>query len=73
MAGAQRFHRGFLRREAPREARNRVPLPRTIGNLHVGEQPVQEAIAVALEYFPHTRDVRRIEPEADNAHLRSTA
>lgn len=49
VAGAQRFHRGFFRRETSGQARNRVALPRTIGNLDGGEHPVQEAIAVAIE------------------------
>ena len=49
MAGAERLHRRFLRREAPGEVRHRVAPPRAIGDLAVGEDAAQEPVAVALE------------------------
>ena len=50
-----------------------IALPRTIGNLAVGEDAAQEAVAVPLEHLAHARDVGRVEPETDDAHVRSPA
>ena len=69
VAGAERLHRGFLRREPPRQVRHRVAAPRTIGDLSVGEDPAQEAIAVALERLPDARNVGRVEPEPEDVHV----
>ena len=48
VAGAERLHRRFLRREAAREMRDRVAPPRTIGDLPLREDPPEEAVAIAL-------------------------
>ena len=50
-------------------SRFRVAVPRTIGNLAIGEHPVQKPIAVAFEDVTHARDVGGIEAETQDAHV----
>ena len=69
VAGAERLHRRFLRREARGEARNRIALPRTIGDLRVGEDAAKKPLAVALEHVTHARNVGSVEPEPYDSHV----
>lgn len=68
MTGAERLHRRFLRGESSSQVRNRIPSLRTIGNLLVSEYAAQEAIPVSLERTLHTRDISRINSEAEDIH-----
>ena len=65
----ERLHRRFLGGKARRQARDRVAVPRTIGNLAIGEHPVQKPIAVPFEDVTHARDVGGIEAETQDAHV----
>jgi hypothetical protein len=69
MPGAERLHRRLLGGKASREARNRIAVPRTIGDLAIGEHPVQKPIAVPFEDVPHARDIGGIEAETQDAHV----
>jgi len=69
MARAQRLHRGFLRREASREARYRVAVAHTISNLLLRVHASEKAVAVALKRVADPRDVRRVEAQTDDVHL----
>ena len=55
------------------QARDGIAVPRTIGNLAVGEHAAQEPLAVPLEHLAHARDVGGIEAETDDSHVRSPA
>ena len=61
MAGAERLHRRFLGRETAGEMGDRVAAARTIGDLLIGEDPVQEAVAIALQRRGDPRQIRRIQ------------
>ncbi len=65
---AERLHRGFLCGESPRQVRNGIAPPRTIGDLAVGEDPPQEPLAVFRVGVRDTRDVGGVEPEPDDVH-----
>ena len=73
VARAERLHRGFLRREPPRQARDRIALARTIGNLLVGEDAPEKAFTMTREDLANARDVGGVETEADDAHARPSA
>src|SRR5438128_1541575 len=73
MPGAERLHRGFLRGKAAGEARDRIAVMRTISNLAVGENTVEEAVAVPLQYVAEARNIGGVEPEPDDGHARSSA
>jgi hypothetical protein len=73
MAGAESLHRRFLRRKSAGEMRDGVAPPRTIGDLLFGEHPMQEAIAVALERFRNPRQIRRVQTNSDDVHVRAPA
>ena len=49
VTGAERLHRRFLGGEPAGQVRGGVAVPGTIGNLAVGEDPPQEAVAVARD------------------------
>lgn len=69
VAGAQRFHRRFLRRETAREARYRIALARTISNLDVGEHAPQEPLTVPCEYLANPREIGGVDTETDDGHI----
>ncbi len=73
MAGAERFHRRFFRRESSSQMRSGVPPLGTIGNLAGGEHALQEAIAVTFEHLCKAGNVGGVEPDAEYVHDRSTA
>ena len=68
VAGAERLHRRFLDREPAAEVRNRISPPRTIGDLSLGKDALQEAIAVALQQLRDARQVGRVQPDTNDVH-----
>jgi hypothetical protein len=68
MARAERLHRRLFGGEAPRQVRDGIPSPRTIGNLTVGEDAAQEPLPIAVEYLGEARNVRRVEAETQDRH-----
>jgi hypothetical protein len=73
LARAERFHRGFLDREAARQVRSRIPSLGTIGDLTGREHTVQEALAVAFEQLRDSGNVGGVEADAEDVHDRTTA
>jgi hypothetical protein len=73
LTGAERFHRGLLRGEAPREMWSRIPALGTIGNLTGSEHAVQESVAIAFEDVGDTGNVGGVETYAEDVHDRTTA
>jgi len=73
VARAERLHRGFLGCEPAGQVRHRVPAPRTIGNLAVGEHAAHEAFAVPLEDFRDPWDICRVESDSQDIHVRASA
>lgn len=73
VAGAECFHGRFLRGEATRQMRGRVPPLGTIGNLAVGKHTLQEAFAVTVENRGHPWNVGGVETNTENVHARATA
>jgi len=68
MAGAERLHRRFLRREPSGEMNRRLVTAHAVGDLAVGENATGEAVAVAADGRGNARDLRRVESESDNGH-----
>lgn len=73
MAGAQRFHPGFLGGE-PAGKMNCGNTPRSaVRDFGLGEHAAQEAFAVALDDVGDPIDVRRVEADADDGRHESSA
>ena len=66
VAGAERLHRRFLGREAAGEMNRRHAAPRAVRDFALGEDAVQEAVAVALDRGGDAMDVGGVEPESDD-------
>ena len=66
VAGAERLHRRFLRREPAGEMGRRVPAPRRVRNFAVGEDAAQKSIAVARDRRFDAVDFGRIHSDTDN-------
>ena len=73
MTGPESLHRRFLRGKPAGEVRNGVAAPRTIGDLPVRENPVQEAVAITLERFRNPWNIRRVQTDSDDVHVRAPA
>lgn len=63
---AKGFHRRFLRSEASGKMSSRLAATLAVGDLTLGEDPLDEALAVAFNRAGDARDVRRVEAEADD-------
>jgi hypothetical protein len=68
VAGSQRFHRRFFRREPAGEVDRRLTTPHTVGHLPLGEDTMGEALAVTRDSGEDTRDVRGVQTESDDVH-----
>src|SRR5438128_12528704 len=68
VAGAERFHGGFLGGKARGEMGRRHPAPRAVGNLAVGEDPAHKPVAVAFDDVGDPSDIRRVESDSDDGH-----
>ena len=68
VAGSERLHCRFLGRETPGEMRYGIAPARTIGNLPLGEDPAQKAVAVATEHVGHAGDVGGVEADPEYVH-----
>src|SRR5580765_905565 len=66
VTGAERFHRGFLCREAPRKMVRRIAPALAIGDFAVCEDAVQETISVSFDCRGDARDIRGIEAKAND-------
>ena len=66
MAGAERLHRGLLRREAAREMNGRVAAARAVRDLAFSEDSLQKAVTVSLDRVGDTGDVGGVETKADD-------
>jgi len=73
VSGAERLHARFFRGKPAGKVRRRIAPPRTIGNLAVGEDPVQKPLAVPFHHIGDTRDVGCIETQPDDVHAWSPA
>jgi len=68
VAGAERLHRGFLRREPAGKMHRRIAAAHAVRDFAGGEDPMREAIAVAIDAGGDAGNFRRVEPESDNGH-----
>ena len=68
VAGAERFHRGFLGGKPGGKRRGRVALASAVRHLPVGEHPVDEAVAVALDRARDPGNLRGVEARTDDVH-----
>lgn len=68
MARSERFHRGFLGREAGGEVGSGAPPAPAIGDLAICKHALQEAVAEALDGLLDPIDLRRVEPGSDYLH-----
>ena len=75
VTGAERLHCGFFCREPAREMGCRVPPPRRVRDLPLGEYAAEEPIAVPRDGRFDPIDFGCIHAETDNVcgHVRSTA
>ena len=62
-----------LAAKRPARLRHRIALPRTIGNLGVGEDAAEKSVAVPLEHLAHARNVGCVESQPDDAHVSTPA
>jgi len=71
MTRAERFHGGFLCREAPGKMDRRIPTPLAIRNLTFGEDTVEEPLSVSFDCRCDARYIGGVEAEAnDGRHSR---
>lgn len=68
VAGPERLHGRLLHREPAGQVWNRIPAPRTIGNLLLGEYPPQKPIAITGERLRNPWNIRRVEANPDDVH-----
>ena len=68
VAGAQRFHRGFLGCEPPGEMNRGVVASHAVGDFRVREDTVGKPLAVPFDRCSDTRDVRRVQAKSDDGH-----
>ena len=66
VARAERFHGGFLCREAPGKMDRRIPAPLAIRNLTVGENAVEEPLSVPFDCRRDARYIGSIEAKAND-------
>ena len=60
VTGAERFHCGFLCREAPGKMDGGKPAPLAVSNFAVGEDTVEKAVAESFDCRRDARNVRRV-------------
>ena len=68
MAGPERLHRGFLRREPSREVNRGIPPAHAVRNLRFREDATGESFAVTFDSRSDARDVGRVEAQSDDGH-----
>lgn len=68
VAGAERLHRGFLRREAAGEMDRGVPASHAVRDFTGGEDPVGKPFAVALDRGGDAGNLSGVESESNNGH-----
>ena len=73
MARAESLHRGLFRGKPAGEMRNGVAAPRTIGDLPIGEHPVQKPVAITFERFRNPWEIRRVQSNSDDVHVATPA
>ena len=66
VTGAERFHRRFLCGKSPGKMDRGNSAALTVGNLTVGEDAVEEAIAVPVDGRCDPRDIGSIETKAND-------
>lgn len=73
MTGAQRFHRRFFGRKSSCKVRRRIPAAHGVGDLAVGEDAMQEPVAISVDGCLNTIDFRRVHSDTDNIHSLNSA
>lgn len=68
VAGAERFHRGFLRGEAAGEVNRGIAAAHAVCDFAFGEYAVRKTIAVAVDGGGDAGNFRGVEPESNNGH-----
>ena len=63
---AERFHGGFLCREAPGKMDRRIPTPLAIRNLTVGEDTVEEPLSVSFDCRRDARYIGGVQAKAND-------
>ena len=63
MARAERFHRRLLRGEAAREMNRRLAAPHAVRDFTLGENTLQESLAIALDGADDARDVGGVDTQ----------
>ena len=71
MAGANRFHSGFLRRKAAGEVRCGILASHAVLELARGKDAAQKTLAIALDSGRNSFNLGRIHAEADDGHDRT--
>lgn len=66
VTGSERFHRGFLCREAAGKMNRRITSPLAIGDFAVGEDTVQETVPVSGDCRGDARDIGGIEAKTND-------
>src|SRR5262249_39365951 len=65
-AGAKRFHRRFLCREAAGKVDGRNATPHAVRDLAVGEDPAQEAFAITFDCVGNPIDFSDVDSQTDD-------
>ena len=68
VAGAQGFHRGFLRGKPAGKMNFRMAAAHAVRDFAVREDALRESFAVALDGRGDARNLRSVKPEPDNGH-----
>jgi polyphenol oxidase len=66
MPRAERLHRRFFYGETAGEVGRGTATPEAVGDLVIGEDAVEEPVAIALDGARNTRDVGGVQPDSDD-------
>ena len=66
VTGSERFHRGFLRSKSSGKMNRRFPPPHAVGDFALGEDALDEAIAVPLDCGDNAGNVSGVDAKPDD-------